>query len=102
MANKISELTVAYHEKTVGFLRYLNDRTFFAYDESWLRYGFSISPRSLPLENRVFEANPAKFNGLFGVFADSLPDGWGTLLAIKYFRKKGFRILDLIRWKSFL
>lgn len=38
MANKISELTVAYHGKAVGFLRYLNDRTFFAYDENKKSY----------------------------------------------------------------
>lgn len=29
------------------------------------------------------------FEGLFGVFADSLPDGWGRLLVDKLLRKKG-------------
>ena len=95
MANKLEKMTVFYNGKTVGFLRYLDDRALFAYDESWLRDGFSISPRSLPLENRVFVADSRKFKGLFGVFADSLPDGWGTLAAIKYLRNKGISYLEL-------
>jgi len=53
----------------------------FEYSEEWIRSGFSISPASLPLRKGVFI--PKKydpFDGLFGVFADSLPDGWGKLL----------------------
>ncbi len=42
--------------------------------------GFSISPFSLPLTQRVFIPKADPFEGLFGVFADSLPDGWGRLL----------------------
>lgn len=29
------------------------------------------------------------FNGNFGVFADSLPDGWGSLLLDRYLKTKG-------------
>ncbi len=36
-----------------------------------------------------------KFEGLFGVFHDSLPDGWGTLTASKALRKRGISYLDL-------
>lgn len=53
----------------------------FEYDKDWLAEGYSISPLSLPLEKGVFL--PKKydpFEGLFGVFSDSLPDGWGRLL----------------------
>lgn len=42
--------------------------------------GFSISPFSLPLEKKVFMPKIDPFDGIFGVFADSLPDGWGRLL----------------------
>ena len=52
----------------------------FQYDDSWLEQGFSISPFSLPLENQVFVPTKDYFDGLFGVFADSLPDHWGRLL----------------------
>lgn len=53
----------------------------FAYDDRWINTGFSISPLSLPLEKRVFLPKGYEpFEGLFGVFSDSLPDGWGRLL----------------------
>ena len=52
----------------------------FEYADSWLRNGFAISPFSLPLQKRLFIPKYDPFNGLFGVFADSLPDGWGRLL----------------------
>ena len=40
--------------------------------------GLSISPFSLPLKRGVFVPSKLYFNGLFGVFADSLPDAWGS------------------------
>ena len=52
----------------------------FQYSEEWLADGFSISPFSLPLERKVFLPQILPFDGIFGVFADSLPDGWGRLL----------------------
>ncbi len=55
-------------------------RTAFAYDEGWLQDGFPISPFSLPLEKNVFIPARQTFGGLWGVFADSLPDSWGRLL----------------------
>lgn len=68
-------------DKNVGTLALYKGRLVaFQYDEVWLRDGFSISPFSLPLQNKVFIPKPDPFDGLFGVFADSLPDGWGRLL----------------------
>lgn len=52
----------------------------FEYDREWLADGFAISPFSLPLEQKVFIPKQEPFDGIFGVFADSLPDGWGRLL----------------------
>lgn len=53
----------------------------FEYGDQWLNTGFSINPFSLPLEKRVFLPRGYEpFEGLFGVFSDSLPDGWGRLL----------------------
>lgn len=42
--------------------------------------GVEISPIRLPLRSGVFTADTTIFDGLFGVFNDSLPDGWGRLL----------------------
>lgn len=49
--------------------------------------GFSISPFSLPLEKKVFMPKIDPFDGIFGVFADSLPDGWGRLLVDRLMRR---------------
>ena len=56
----------------------------FEYAAEWLENGYSISPRSLPLEKKVFMPKIEPFDGLFGVFQDSLPDGWGRLLVDRF------------------
>lgn len=58
----------------------------FQYSKSWIEKGFSISPFSLPLKDQVFIPTKDYFQGLFGVFADSLPDGWGRLLLNRLLR----------------
>jgi len=74
-------LKVFYNDKLVGTLAKTPDRLVaFEYDNDWLATGFSISPFSLPLQKKVFIPKFDPFDGLFGVFNDSLPDGWGRLL----------------------
>lgn len=79
---RIKTLTVWFRDRKVGTLAETPERlAAFEYDGEWLADGFSISPLSLPLEKRVFvPEDRVMFEGLFGVFADSLPDGWGRLL----------------------
>ena len=60
----------------------------FEYDAGWLARGFAISPFSLPLQPGLFRPAWEPFSGMFGVFSDSLPDGWGRLL------------VDRVLWKS--
>lgn len=79
--NNMNKLKVLYHGTMVGTLVKLDKNlTAFEYDKQWLNEGFSISPFSLPLEKKVFEAKIEPFGGIFGVFADSLTDGWGRIL----------------------
>lgn len=79
--NKNKQVRVKYHNQTVGHLALTSENLCaFEYDSDWLDNGFSISPFKLPLEKKVFVAAREPFNGNFGVFADSLPDGWGRLL----------------------
>lgn len=78
-ANK--QLQVFYHDRLVGTLALTADRqAAFAYSDEWIEKGFSISPFSLPLKKQVFVPTKPYFRGLFGVFADSLPDAWGNIL----------------------
>ena len=79
--NKIKSLQVFYNEKKVGTLALMkNNIVAFEYDSNWRTNCFSISPFSLPLKKQVFIPRIDPFNGLYGIFSDSLPDGWGRLL----------------------
>ena len=77
----------------VGFLAETPDHMIaFQYADTWIKNGFSISPLSLPLESGVFvppEKCRDRFAGLFGVFADSLPDSWGQLLLDRHLASMG-------------
>ncbi len=91
--SKGKTLDVYYKNKHVGTLAEMADRRIaFQYDREWIQTGFSISPLSLPLSNDVFvpdERSRDRFGGLFGVFADSLPDSWGELLLDRYLNSIG-------------
>ena len=87
MQNKLLNVFCDGHK--VGRIAETPDRLLaFEYGAEWLRDGFSISPFKLPLEKRVFIASRDPFNGNFGVFNDSLPDGWGRLLIDRMLLKK--------------
>jgi serine/threonine-protein kinase HipA len=95
--NRIDKLTVKYHDTIVGTLSLTPDnRTCaFEYDKSWILNGFSISPFELPLKSGLFLAKPQPFWGNFGVFEDSLPDGYGRYLLHKALTKQGINDSDL-------
>ena len=86
----IYKLDVYYENRLVGIMApYQRFMTAFEYSPVWLADGFSINPFSLPLEPGVKISKADPFDGLFGIFADSLPDGWGRLLVDRMLRKKG-------------
>jgi len=88
--DRINKLEVFFHDRKVGTMAlYQNRLAAFEYDSEWLLDGFSISPFSLPLEKRVFIPKIDPFEGLYGVFNDSLPDGWGRLLVDRLMRRNG-------------
>ena len=81
-------LKVFYNDILVGTLAKTPEKVVaFEYDSDWLNNGFSISPFSLSLVKKVFIPKYEPFDGLFGVFNDSLPDGWGRLLVDRLFLK---------------
>ena len=49
----------------------------------------SISPLDLPIKPDLFIAKPQPFWGNFGVFEDSLPDGYGRYLLHRMLKKQG-------------
>ncbi|MDO4511983.1 MAG: type II toxin-antitoxin system HipA family toxin [Bacteroidales bacterium] len=89
---KIDKLTVKYHGDVVGVISLTLDekQLAFEYDPSWVAKGFSISPLELPLKPGVFIADPSgALRGNFGVFEDSLPDGYGRYLLHKALQREG-------------
>ena len=85
-----NRLRVRFGDRLVGTMALTADKKVaFAYDDGWLQDGFPISPFSLPLKKQVFLPQKDYFQGLFGVFADSLPDAWGNLLLNRLLQRNG-------------
>lgn len=86
----VYKVDVYLENRLVGTLAETADRRVaFAYNDSWLESGFAISPFSLPVEQKVFVPSSRTFQGLWGVFADSLPDAWGRLLVDRMLKSRG-------------
>ena len=62
---------------------------FFQYDGDYVRRHPGLSPFALPLDGALRPAPPTPHGGLFGVFADSLPDSWGTRVMDRVLRQHG-------------
>jgi len=90
MADSIEVLKVFIDERPVGRMVLTPERLcVFEYDPGFISTGFSLSPFYLPLRHGAFTARQEPFDGLFGIFNDSLPDGWGNLLIDRYLTSKG-------------
>jgi serine/threonine-protein kinase HipA len=83
--------------KPVGRLATRNRQIFFEYDPSFITRPLPISPFHLPLATHVLGPFNTPFEGLPGVFNDSLPDGWGRLLVDRRARKLGVALTPLDR-----
>lgn len=94
----ITSLIVSYRDRVVGRLSMSPARAgvcAFEYDAQWIADGFSISPLELPLQGGVFEAKPQPFYGNFGIFEDSMPDGYGRYLLHKALKTSGINDAEL-------
>lgn len=93
----VNRLTVTHHNLTVGTLSMTPDDRLcaFQYNKDWLANGFSISPLELPLKSDLFIAKPEPFWGNFGIFEDSLPDGYGRFLLNRLLKKQGVNESEL-------
>lgn len=88
--DKISVIEVYIKDRRVGRLALTPESLCaFEYDVEWVASGYSISPFYLPLKSGLQIAKRDPFAGGFGVFDDSLPDGWGNLILDRYLRERG-------------
>jgi len=82
-------------EILVGKLILDNRLIYFKYDDDFINRGMNISPIKLKLSNEIQVSPQKPFYGIFGVFDDSLPDGWGMLLLNRALEKKGISLKDI-------
>lgn len=77
-------------DQLVGVLQQDERRIFFQYEAEWVGRGLELSPFMLPLDDlRARTPRDGRMHGLFGLFADSLPDWWGERLMRRYFQSAG-------------
>jgi serine/threonine-protein kinase HipA len=81
-------------ERVVGLLaetgpRAAGGQVVFEYDPDFLRAPLWLSPFKLPPQSGLIEHRDLAFGPLFGLFDDSLPDGWGLLLMERFFQQHG-------------
>jgi len=82
-------------EIPVGKLILDNRLVYFKYDDDFIKLGMNLSPFRLKFNTEIQLADPDPFYGLFGVFDDSLPDGWGMLLLNRALEKKSLSLNDI-------
>jgi len=79
----------------VGRLAMRERKIYFEYGGAFIKNGLEISPFHLPLRSGLASFDYGLFEGLPGVFNDSLPDGWGRLLFDRFARSQGILPADI-------
>lgn len=84
----MKRIEVRLEEQTVGTLALRDRRVYFEYDRAFLETGMELAPFKRPLRPGLFEHTDLRFGPIFGLFDQSLPDGWGLLLMDRAFRRR--------------
>jgi serine/threonine-protein kinase HipA len=87
-------------ERVVGQLAETGPRSaagqiVFEYDQAFLRDPLWLSPFKLPPQSGLIEHRDYAFGPIFGLFDDSLPDGWGLLLMDRFFQQRGSALAEV-------
>ena len=68
------------NRRLIGRLDDRGGEIVFQYAPDFLREELNLSPFLLPLRTQALIEDSHVFGGLYGLFEDSIPDGWGRLL----------------------
>ena len=79
----------------IGQLAMSGHKVYFEYAPSFLADPLWLSPFKLPPKPGLFEHTDRNFGPLFGLFDDSLPDGWGLMLMDRFFAKQGIDVASV-------
>lgn len=88
-ANLLTVYLEQAERRKVGRLALYKRQILFEYDPDFLNQGIQLSPFHLPLQPNIVSCADRIFDGLYGVFNDSLPDGWGRLLIDRAVERHG-------------
>lgn len=91
----IVSLNLNNQDITVGELVTSDSKIYFRYNPGFVTMNLELSPFKLPLSNKIYSAEKYPFDGLFGLFNDSLPDGWGKLLLDRSLLSKGISLSEI-------
>ena len=91
----IVSISLGRQEIELGELVSLRKKIYFKYYPEFIDRGIQISPFKMPLSDNLLSADPEPFDGLFGVFSDSLPDGWGQLLLNRALSSRGILLSQI-------
>ena len=91
----MKEIEAFIYEQKIGTLLNYKGTVYFEYDESFKNLGLEISPIKLHTSS-IHSAHtntelPVLYNGLPGVFYDSLPDKHGMAFIDRYFERQGLK-----------
>ena len=88
--NKLNVIYNGWSERwPLGVLAEFGHRSLFEYSPEALSQSLELSPFRLALRQPAYEGSETFLEGLPGLIADALPDGWGRLLMDRRFRKAG-------------
>jgi len=90
-------VSILFNEEEIELGELVSDAKdiYFKYYADFIKRGLEISPFKLKLNSEINKSDAIPFDGLFGVFADSLPDGWGKLLLDRALTAKSVDIDDM-------
>lgn len=88
----IVSICLGRQELELGELVSSGRKIYFKYYPSFIDKGIQISPFKMRLSEKILSTDYSPFDGLFGVFNDSLPDGWGQLLLDRTLISKGISL----------
>ncbi|WP_202702539.1 type II toxin-antitoxin system HipA family toxin [Flavobacterium sp. UGB4466] len=85
-------LNLGSHKTEIGDLVQNKNKIYFKYHPDFIEGSLEISPFKMKLSREILTPNELHFDGLFGVFSDSIPDGWGKLLLDRKLLSEGISL----------
>jgi serine/threonine-protein kinase HipA len=93
----MTEIDAYIYNKKIGTLLEHEGSIFFQYDKDFIASGIQISPIKLPLNDTLYTNSEHKslYQGMAGLFFDSLPDRHGMAFIDRYFERQGLKTHEI-------